>query len=229
MSDLKFNKEFLDLVNRLTTINTQIIFEKENDKVLVSRFNPAKSIAYQLRVPKESFDFAEDKIAMYNYPGFYQLFSVCKTPVINQTENTLIIADGKSKINYLLSNLENIQVGPKKNTFADPTVSFDFTEEEMKNIRKMISLIQADYVKFIIKDNNLTVKLFNNSHDNSYEKEIELKTKATENFEMIINSEVFTIIPENPYTIDIKKEGVIRISYVKDNIDLKIYTAEIIG
>jgi hypothetical protein len=229
MSELKFKKEALDLVNSLTTINTSIIFEKENDKVLVSRTNPASSIAYQLRVPNSNFDFSGDKIAIYNYPEFYQLFSTCKVPVIDQNEKSLVISEGKAKINYILSNIENLVPGAKAVKFTDPTVSFDLSHEEMKNIRKMISLIQAEYIKFTVKDNTIIIKLFNNSHNNSYEKELDIKDKTKENFEMTISSEVFTIIPENQYKIDIKKEGIIRISYEKEGTDLKIYTAEIEG
>ncbi len=65
MAKVQYNSELFDLVKDLTSINTQVIFEKDEEgNVVVRRADSESTIAYELRAPREYFDFNENGVAL---------------------------------------------------------------------------------------------------------------------------------------------------------------------
>lgn len=224
---IKYNKNFLSLIHDLTPINGTIIIEKQEDKVHISRSNPAQTIFYMLDGKAENFDFTDDKIAFYNYGEFFSLLSVFSEPKLLIDENKVTISDEKSKIKYIISDPETIAKGPSKIAFPSSDVKVVLEAAEIKNLKKMISLIGSKFAKFTTKeDGQINFNFFNDSHDNSYEKDFPMESNG-KSISMKISSEIFTLLPENTYTVEMCSQGLVKFSYSKDDITLSVYVAEI--
>jgi len=228
MSKISYKKSFLDLVKDFTSINTQIIISK-NDKgnIVINRGNPAGSIVYYLEVPKENMEFDGDKIAFYDFPSFYQLLSVFINPELNLNDNKLTISEKKSKINFVLSDAETLKEDPGKFKFPEADATLKLDVAELKYLRKTVGLLDAKYIKFTGSGKNLTITIFNDSHDNSFEKSYELDKDVTKDFSFKIASEVVTLVPDNEYLVSVTHMGGVKFTYVKDGIDLSLLVAEV--
>lgn len=228
MSKINYKSEFLNLVNDLTLINKSIIIDKDGDNVLIKRSDSDKSVAYVLGAPNEFFGMEQEQIAFYNYTEFFQFLSTMETPDISIKESKIVLNKGKTKINYLLSNPESIQAGPKKIDFSNVDFEFELDASTIDELNKMHSLIKAKRCSFATKGDEITLKIFNNDKDNSFQKTLPIKRLSGVNDEVDfkIFSETITKIPaKRNYKVSIKNPGYLEFALIDESIDLKIYTA----
>ncbi|MFW6272861.1 MAG: hypothetical protein ACOC2U_03680 [bacterium] len=228
--DVKFDREFLNLVQNLTKINSSILFERSDDNgVIIKRKNPAGSIAYILSASEDSFDFDEEEIAFYNFPEFAQMLSVFKSPNIKQDENRLVISENKSKIKYVVTDPEIISRGPNKVNFGDADATMVIDRDLLKEIRSMIGILDSENIKLKISDNNITVVCYNSNHDNQWENTYDIENSLGKDFELTIKSEVFVHIPDGNYKMELKEAGIVKFAYQSDIVNLDIFVAEVEG
>jgi hypothetical protein len=227
--NIVFNSEIFTLIKDLSAINNSIIFEKNEGKVLVTRSDSEKTIVYRLETPAEYFDFNKDEIAFYNYNEFYQFLTVFRGPTMVLEGNKIVLSEGESKFNYIIQNPEAItSPRPKKPNFNSPDIEFDLDANTLDEISKMNALIKAKHAKIFGNGEIVNIRLFNNMHDNSFDKKIPVKnlTNINEDFEFNIFTDIFTKIPlKRDYKVSIKKEGFVKMSLVDQNVSLDIYTA----
>lgn len=223
---VEYNKESLSLINELCSITESVIIQKDGDKLVILRTNNAKSVAYRLILPSSSFNIEGDSIGFYKFPEFYQLISCFNNPnILQASDNKLTIEKDKSKINYLLSDIESLTKGPKKINFDSPEAKFEISASDLKELKKMIGLLTAKNIKLACSKKEIDVTLYNSNHDNSFDKTYECQ--SSEDFEFPIASDIFTVIPEGDYTIEIMKAGMVRFSLKRENVSLEIFTAQI--
>ena len=144
---IKHNKQFLSLINDLTPISESVIINKTDDQVRISRANSASTVFYTLEAAKDAFDFDGEKIAFYNFVEFYQLLNVFENAEISLNENKLTISSDKSKIRYIISDPETIKAGPSQILFPSSDAKVVLESNEIKNLKKMIGLIKAKFIK----------------------------------------------------------------------------------
>jgi hypothetical protein len=225
----------LSLLNNLCAISESVIIKKEKkensetENLLVQRTNNSKTVAYRFTAPVEHFNFEGDNVAFYKFAEFFQLVSCFDTPTLDQKDNRIIISKDKSKITYLSSDSDTIMKGPSKISFSKPDIVMEFKGSEIKDIRKMIGLLTAENTRFSCNDQNINITLYNKNHDNSFTKTYTpLKSVGKDEVvELAIASEIFTLLPEGDYTVEIKKEGIVKFSLKKENVSLELFTAEI--
>jgi len=227
--EITYNKEYLDLVKSLSSINPAIIFEKvENNRILVKRNNASSSIIYTLEASDTNFNFSSEDLAFYNYPEFHQLLSVFDDPTLTESENKIKIEENKSKIHYKVSDSEVIQKVNGTGKVPPPNAIITISSDQLDEIKKMIGLVSAEKVKFKVTEGSkeLTCKFFNLSHSNNWENEYEVDKESDIDFELTISSQVFSLIPKNSYEIRINEAGVIKMHYINDEFDLNLYIPE---
>lgn len=233
MSKVQYNSELFDLVKDLTSINTQVVFEKDEDgNIVIRRADSESTIAYELKAPREYFDFNDQQIAFYNYPEFFQYFKALGEPEISMNQKNLTLKESNSKTNYLLSNPESIEKGPKSINFSNPDIRIELSSENLDELLKMIALINSKKAQVYGDGKKITIKVYNNLHDNTFEKtfKVENLTQLDEEIDFVMFADTFKNLPmKRNYTIEIKKQGFIKISLVDDNISLDIYTGKIKG
>lgn len=224
----KFSKEYLSLLNELVKINKHIIIEKNDDSIIVKRLGD--SIAYTLSADKSNFDFEGNEIAFYEFSNFYQLFNTLKEPEIIQddSENSskIILKQNRSKITYKLSDGEAIDPGHEGIEIKNEVATLKLTKQELQEIRKMASVLKADYIEFDINGDEVLVRCSNLGIGNSWDNVYSLESESSESVKLIFKSEVIDQIPENDYTIHFDSRGLADFEYVSDKVNLDIYIVE---
>jgi len=231
MSKIQYNSELFDLLKDLTSINTQVVFEKDEDgKILVRRVDSESTIVYQLKAPAEHFNFEEDQLAFYNYPEFYQYFKALGEPELSINGKSIILKEGSSRSSYLLSNPEAIPAGPKAINFKDPDVRFELSSEQLDEILKMAGLINSKKAQVYGDGKKITLKIFNSLHDNVFEKsfEVENLSNFADEIDFVMFSDTFKNLPaKRNYIVEVKSQGFVKISLVDEDINLDIYTGKV--
>ena len=235
-TDVKYNKEVLSLINELTKINTKLLIEKEEvdkkeepKKILIDGKNADTTIAYKFSTDIENFTFDGEEVAFYDFSEFYELFDVLETPKVVQINNDKFeIKKNKTKITYFISDSEAVGSGFSEINFQDPDFTFVVSEEQLKDLRKMITLIQADTITISIEKGQVNVKLSSGEKNNSYETQFETEDDCKEDFSVTTETDAWEKIPEGTYDIQVKSEGIVRFKYLEnDKVSLDIYAAEI--
>lgn len=233
MTKIAYNMELFNLVKDLTSINTQVIFEKDAEgRVVVRRADSESTIAYELKAPREYFDFNEDQIAFYNYPEFFQYLNAFSSPEISISQKSVTLKEGSSKTSYLLANPESIEAGPKTINFTNPDVRINLSSDELDELLKLIGLINSKKAQVFGNGKQLTIKVFNNLHDNTFEKtfKVENLSNFEDEIDFVMFSDTFKNLPVGRnYTVEIKAQGFIRIALVDEKLSLDIYTGKIKG
>ena len=227
-NSVEYNKETLSLLNSLCSISESIIIEKNEaeNQIIIQRANNAKTVAYRFVAPENHLAFKGDKIAFYNFTEFSQLVSCFDTPKLKQTGDKIVISKDNSNITYLSSDADTIQKGPNKISFDSPDVTIELKASEIKDIRKMIGLLKAENTRFSGDGDDITVTLYNSNHDNSFTRKY-TALKGDGEFEMSISSEIFTVLPDGDYIVEIKKDGIIKFALKNEVIKLELFTAEL--
>lgn len=230
MKKIEYNATVLNLIEKLSFINQSILMEKQDELITIASANPEESIAYIFKAPESSFDFDGENCAFYNYAEFHKLFSVLDNPVIKQDGVNLILSKDKSKINYRTTDPEVINKTFRKVDFDEPEVVLNLTSDQIKKIRSMGStgMLNANRLKLSVEDDTLGIRLWNKKHDNTFEDSFTLENSVEDSFSFDILTDVFNQIPEGNYQLSIKSEGIVEFKLISDNnVDLKIYTAEV--
>ena len=233
---VEYNKEFLSLLNDLCSINESLIVVKDEkaNTLKVQRANNAKTIAYRLGMKNDVFNFDGDKIAFYKFAEFFQLLSCFDEPELHQSDSKLTMSKDKSKINYILSDPETLSKSPANIKFENPQVEFQLTSADIKELKKMIGLLVAKNTRFTCSKNKVDITCYNSGHDNSFTKTYDAERQEAE-FSFPISSEIFTVIPDGDYTIELMEKvlpnkkvvHMCRFTLQKKDISLEIFTAQI--
>lgn len=233
MSEVKITKEYFDIVKQISDLNSEILFVKENDKVVVRQKNEYQ-IVVVLETQVENFDFPAEELAVYNFRNLYSFYKDFKPESVELKDNKIVLKRGKAKINYILSERDIIEKSTfsKLNIDQDPVTSFSIGEDEFKEISKMISNVGAKSIKLRGNEKTILVKVFNEDeeNDNSFEKEFVLDSQIENSFDLNIKPEFFQMVPPLPYLFRIYDRGdkgfLFNLNYSNDIFKLDLYVSK---
>lgn len=230
--EIVYNKEALNIISNLTSINQSIVFERHetDESKIVSKGSDAnKSIVYVFESPKEVFDFAGEDCSFYNFNEFYTLFNIFEKPILIQNDYEIVVSENRSKINYRLTDIELIKKSFNSVKFENPDVTFTMDSELIKKIKTLAggNNINAERIKFSVRDNILSYYLYNTKHHNTYEANIDIENSNDVEFEIEVDMRIWNKIPQADYRVSLKEEGIIELEMIReDSIVVKIYTAD---
>jgi hypothetical protein len=233
MYKVNYNPGLLDILKDLSRIDMSVIFEKdEKNNVVVKRADTEQTIAYQLKAPSEYFSVQDDKIAFYMYNEFYQYYKAFSDgdPEISIDNNKIFLSLNESKSDYKLSSPESIKDGPKSINFTNPDIKFNLTSKDLDEFSRMIALIKPKKIQIFGTGDKITLKIFNNIHENTFEKTFHVENfgEIDDEIDFVIFSETLDCLPiKRDYTIEIKKQGFVKISLIDENISLDIFTGKV--
>jgi hypothetical protein len=232
MEKVKYNSEFFDILKDLVSISNSVIIKKENDKIAIRRADTDITIAYSLKTPLEYFDFPvnNEEITFYNYGEFYQYFKSFNQPDIFIDNKKITLKENNSKIDYVLSNPESFEKkSPKEPNFGDSDISFNLSPKDHDELVKMITLIKPKKAKITGDSKQISLTLFNQLHDNSFEKTFEVTNfNGNPEVDFLIFSDTFLHIPpKRDYMINIKSVGFVKISLINNDMNLDIFTGKV--
>lgn len=226
MSKINYDLNFLDLVKNLSRISESIIFNKKNDKIYIRRKSKNSSMVFLLSTDESKFDFEGDDITIEKFSEFYEMISVLDSPEIELKENKLVLKKNNTKINYVLSSRESVLKDINEINFGTSDISLNITKDEIKNIIKYIALVKGEYINVKVDKDILTLRMFNQTHDNSIDRILNIENESKCSFEYIITSDFFTNIPMGDYVLNFKKDGFVKLDYVSNDFKLEIITTE---
>ena len=227
---IQYKKELFDFVNDLTAIHNSIAFERVKDRVVVRKSNANQTLPYILSVPAEYFDI-EETVAFYKYDNFHKFLSSVKDPDLAiDMPNIIISKSGKTpiSIDYRLSDEEGIINGPKDVIFDNWNAIFTLSSEDLSEIVKINGYVKGSNAKISVDDDEVTISIFSNGNDNSFEKTFTCERNGgKDSFDFIINANRFEVIPtKNDYIMKISEESFINISLIHDEIEFNLYSGE---
>jgi hypothetical protein len=221
---ISFNKSFLDVIRSLTPLQPSMKFTRDSNIVSVLMASTSKSIAFKLDAPAAFFDFEGTEINFRDYSEFHQFINAFESIALTQTENSMVISNQNSEINYVMTKVAAMPKSPTGIARKDPNVTFILSVKDLAEIAKMSSLVKAEFIeiKFNKTSNQISIKIFNSAHDNSFKKTYtpEKIAEGTDNFDFIIRSEVISRMPDySDYRISLVNTGFIFLEWKKDEID----------
>jgi hypothetical protein len=175
-----------------------------------------------MTAPGDYLTFTGDKIAFYNFAEFVALVSAFGTPTLYQKGNKIIIDSNIGKINYVLSSPESLPKSPSKITLPEPDIAFIMSAEALGDLKKINTLMHCCFANITIVEKNITLKLFNSTHEHSFDRQYtpDFVAEGLENFDFPVYSEIFSRLPTNVnYRVSIYKKGFVQIAFSDKGID----------
>jgi hypothetical protein len=230
MNQIMFNDDYFKLLKNLSPINPSVIFEKDGDKLVVKRATDSKSTGYKIVAPLDHFTFEPNRLAIKDFSNFYQSIGAFGVSTLYHEANKIIIKNKTNKINYVLSSPEALTKSPVDVGIKDPSVFMNLSQADIAEICKANSLIKARFAGIYFDGKDVTIKLFNNNHQNSVDKVFTPTSivPGTIAFDFPIYSGLFTHIPsDQDYAFAIKKTGSVCASFTRNDITLDIVSGRV--
>lgn len=243
---MNYNIDLINLLSELNPIQTQLEFQKTDEKIILKAKELKERIAYKLEAPADYFDFPAESLRFYDFKKFLDFFNtfnvvsrneeLTDTPILDtvstddgEISNIIIQSSkGKQQFSYRTGVRGTIDV-PTFNDIKIPNVasSFSISEAQIEHLRKMINLVYDNKntpggIKFECSGDNMKIVLFNMVSSNKYEIEYKLDTPVDKDFTLTVNREGFLLVPTASFKVEIGVKGLIFHMIRDDKIDLKL-------
>ena len=238
------------MLGMLTGISKAIPIEKnEAGKIIASKANAERSVAYIMTVSPELFDFEtkNNKIAFQDFKEFKSYVDLIgNVPMyIDENGSSIQAGEGRRKIEYNMGLVDAISSGIVSYPFGDADLanhySLQYDGSMVESISKALKTIGGDPMKkrivFTADGSDLVVRVSSQAHQNSWEDgfsglEVVGSPSAT-TFE--ITTEIFDHLPVMPdasfkQTLQISQNGRFRFtieSIEGDSFKLEMFCARI--
>jgi len=233
MEKITYNPDLFALVKDLVSIDNNVIFMKENNKVVLRRTDAAVSISYSIKAPLDYFNFPENvsEVAFVNFSEFYQYLKTFNKPDIFLDNQKITLKENNSKVDYILSDSETfVRKSPKEPNFGTGTIQFNFTHEDHDEILKRMALIKPKKIKIFGNSTAINIKISETACLNSFEKQFKVinNTNTSEEVDMVIFADTFMHMPsKRDYVFEIRDSLALKISLIDEKLNLDIYTAKL--
>lgn len=226
MKKIEYNETFLKIIEELSGIvkqkdnnNCPIKIVKDAEGIHVRVRNMPGTIAFFIDASSENFDFDGEYICFFNYPEFYKYISAFRNPdlyygIINEGLDSefegIKIVKEKRKIAYEVSDpevLKGVSLKGRKENKTD--AKFELSSENLKQIKKIISLFNDDKLKinFVFNKDKVKLFIFSDKNSNTYEDEFELDEEVESDYELLIDREIFKHLIDSNYTVLASKQN----------------------
>lgn len=218
----------LQFLKSLTAISPGMRFNKVGEKVVISQKN--ENIGFIYSFPNTDFKF-EGKVASFiDYKEFVSILNMLSaTSDMTQDKDnhryiTFTDPDQNIKISYTLSNdTIDLSTGPLDFTWGSTDAFIDFEPSEFTKIKRFISAISAEKIRINIAKGVCTLTCFRDKKGDNIEIKYAVDSQAS--FEYVITADFFTLVPEGTARLNLKKEGMLQLSYkFADDVSLSVIT-----
>lgn len=245
--EMNYELSFIDTINQLSGINSQLMFEHKDGKIKVRANTPSKTILYYLNAPESYFNFKGTNLCMIDYKEFVKYFKTFNKPSKDASENevpelfvepdvngeplNMVIKSSKNdaQLTYRLCDADVIQKPTIPETPSLPPFSnatLHLTEKQMKQISEMITLISPENIKFKVDGDKCTIRLFNKMSNNKFEQVYKLSESVESKFTLDVAIAGYNLLPCVEYNISFSDLGLLKYTPVRsDDIDLVVYLA----
>lgn len=201
-------KEEVQLLKRFTAVTPSFVLK--NDKITF--LSPDKTMC-GIYIPQEEFNDFEVSTPLSNVGEFISIVSLFgEDSIINAKDKVIKIKNGKKEVKYVKTNSDYVKEVPEE--FIDELmqeeaiIQFDINKEELQEILKISSLLNAGDLRISTKSGELIVEVLDNSNvENNYTTEIE--GDFNEEIEVYLDVKLVSILNGDSYTVKVSENKVI--------------------
>jgi hypothetical protein len=194
----------MEVIRNFGTINQNLVFRKGNTLRTIA---DAKNVLAMATLDEE---FPQD-FGIYDVNEFIGAFNLIEDGAVHYQDKHMVIANGKSSINYFYSDIEMLTNPPEKDLqVPDPEVTFNLTQDILSQLRKASSALghkgviigstENDSVTLSIVDpKNMTSNEYTIEVDGVWHGDIQSNTRLS------INIDNLKLLPGD-YTVEVSSK-----------------------
>lgn len=199
---MKLEPKTLQILKNFSNINPSLYFKAGN---CLSTIDPNKSIVAYANLDQE----ITKPFAVYELSRFLSTLSLFDSPELEITDRSVVISQGKRKINYTLTEPSLLVTPPDgKINFKNPQIEFELPSQKLQEIQKALSVLSLPEI--CVNGDGQTVSVIAMDHKNptgdTYSVEV---GETTSRFKMFIRSENLKFIPGD-YAVSISTQPMSR-------------------
>ena len=218
---MKIDTNTSNVLKNFSEINPSLYFKAGN---VLKTISPAKNIIAEAQIdPTIPQDFG-----IYDLTQFLALASAFGDDADVEFEaKNMIISDGDRRLRYLFA-AANLIILPPDNikTLENVVVNFKLSEDNVKSILQMKSLLMSNEVIFECENGKFSVSVTDADNQNSNYYRINLTDlEGTSDFKLIFKADNFKMMPQD-YNVEVSsKDKAIIANFVSDDEKLKYWIA----
>lgn len=230
---ISYSKVYFQTIKDMTRFSPQIVLSKKEGNIVINQRNADETIAFTITAPESNFGFDSETIAFFNYGEFHNFLELFTNPNIEIDKSKIILSESTSKTEYILSNPEACKVGDDIK-WKNPDIRFELPQKELENFVKASSLFNSSEpikkARIVGNGDTISIELVNininpkqKSYDKIFSKQFKVeKLSECGEYDFIVNREFFISSPKRNYTVELKKEGFLKMSHTEEGISVDI-------
>ena len=216
---MKLNSGTLNVLKNFATINQNLMIKEGST---ITTMSAMKNIVAKVNV-EETFP---KQIAIYDLNEFLSSTSLFKQPIIDFDDQHLTIKEENSKgqkLKYFYSDPSVITTPSKMITMPSVDVTFEMTSDDLNQLKKAASVIQAPDLVFEKNDevSFLTVKDKKNDTANNFSLEVNQSSQGAK-FQFFFKVENMNLL-DGTYDVEISSKNISH--YVNKSTDVEYWIA----
>ena len=212
---MKLNSETVNVLKNFSTINQNLLIKEGNT---ITTMSAMKNIVAKATI-EETFP---REIAIYDLNEFLSSTSLFKEPVIDFDDSHLVIKEENSrstKLKYFYSDPSVVTSPSKTITMPSADVTFELTSDDLNQLKKAASVIQAPDLVFERNDEGsfLTVRDKKNDTANNFSLEVN-QSSNNARFKFFFEVENLKLLPGS-YDVTISQKNISHFKSKTDNVE----------
>lgn len=188
---MKLETRTVQILRNFSSINPSLVFKKGK---VVSTVSPGKTI---MALARTETDFPQE-FAIYELSEFLGALSLYTEPDLEFGDRAVTIKAGRSRVNYIYGNPDNIIKPPAIEKFKMPEVvyEFDLPGDVLSKALKALGTFQLPEIAIVCKDGEVQIQAINskNPSGNAYS---ETLGESENEFKAVFRAENLKMLPDN--------------------------------
>jgi len=196
---MQISKSTVDILKNFASINQNILIKEGN--VLTSR-TVAKNLFVSAKVDT---DFPQE-FGIYNLNQFLGVLSLFSDPELELTDKSVIISQGKNKVQYLFASPDVLDYPEKAITMPPIDAKFELSEENLKSLLKAGAVLSSTDLRISGDGETITCTTLDpkNPSANTFSVEV---GETGRTFEAFIKLETLKLI-SGSYTVSLSSKKI---------------------
>lgn len=213
MQVVKLNPRTLAVLKNFASINASILFRKGNT---LSTISTDKSVMARATIP-ETF---ESSFAIYDLSRFLGAMSLFEEPELHISDSSVLIKQGRRKINYVFADPAAIMVAPDKELkLPSEDIKFTLNNDIWVQVQKALGALKVPNVSVNGDGTNITLNALDAQNPTGDVFSVEVGD-TTNTFTQVFKAENLRMIAGD-YEFSISKAGISKLT----TTDLTYYVA----
>lgn len=201
---MQFDTRTLQILRNFSTINQSMVFKPGKEVKTIAQ---SKSIFATAKINAE----IEKSFGIYDLPQFLSAISLFDEPELSLGESSVIITNGKEKMNYVYSDTSLIVAPPAKEMkLPSVDIEFELKADLLVRVQKALGTLNLPEISIMGDGNSIYVAAVNskNNGDSTYKVEVGETDKT---FALYFLAENINLLPGD-YKVDVCSQGIAQFS-----------------